>query len=176
MQKYDFPETLSWHTPTIHPSAYVAPGAHLIGQVELAAQASVWYNAVLRGDINRIQIGYMSNIQDGCVCHVENDRDCTVGNHVTVGHKAILHGCTIEDGVLIGMGAIILNGAIIKKGAVIGAGAVVTENTVVPENHLVVGIPGRVLKDLGQESYLKNIKWAEKYAKLAAFHQQHQSK
>ena len=172
MQKFDFPNDLLWHQPILDKAAFVAPGAQIIGNVTLAEGASVWYNAVLRGDINAIAIGAGTNIQDGCVCHLENDRACVVGDYVTVGHKAVLHGCVVEDGVLIGMGAIVLNGAVVKKGAVIGAGTVVKENMVVPENHLVVGVPGRVVKDLGPESYDTNVKWAEKYVQLAAFHRE----
>lgn len=176
MQKFDFPQDLVWHQPDIAGAAFIAPGAQIVGDVRLGLGASVWYNAVLRGDINCIQIGAATNIQDGCVCHLENDRPCIVGAYVTVGHKAVLHGCVIEDGVLIGMGAIVLNGAVVKKGAVIGAGAVVKENMVVPENHLVVGVPGRVVKDLGVQSYDTNVKWAEKYMQLAAFHRENQGR
>jgi carbonic anhydrase/acetyltransferase-like protein (isoleucine patch superfamily) len=176
MQKFDFPNDLVWHDPDLSRAAFVAPGAQVVGDVRLGQGASVWYNAVLRGDINTIVIGNATNIQDGCVCHLENDRACVVGDYVTVGHKAVLHGCVIEDGVLIGMGAIVLNGAIVKKGAVIGAGTVVKENMVVPENHLVVGVPGRVVRDLGSQSYEINVKWAEKYMQLAAFHRNNQTR
>ncbi len=174
MQKFDFPENLVWHEPDLSRAAFIASGAQIVGDVCLGEGASVWYNAVLRGDINGIEIGMGTNIQDGCVCHLENDRACVVGDYVTVGHKAVLHGCVIEDGVLIGMGAIVLNGAVVKKGAVIGAGTVVKENMVVPENHLVVGVPGRVVRDLGPQSYDTNVKWAQKYMQLAAFHRKNQ--
>ncbi len=175
MEKFEYPDNMVWHQPDSARAAFVAPGAQVMGNVILGEKSSVWYNAVLRGDINKIQIGDYTNIQDGCVCHVENDRACVVGNSVTVGHKAVLHGCVIEDGVLIGMGAIVLNGAVVQKGSVIGAGAVVKENMVVPPYSLVVGVPGRVVKTLGPESYETNVKWAEKYVQLANFHQSHQA-
>ena len=170
MEKNEYPNNVLSKTPQIDDSAFVAPGAVVIGDVVLGEDSSVWYNSVLRGDINQISIGDRSNIQDGAVCHVENDRACIVGCDVVVGHKAILHGCTIEDGVLIGMGAIILNGALVKKGAVIGAGAVVKENAVVGENELWVGIPAKPIKTLSEKSYTDTVKWAGKYVKLANRH------
>ena len=103
MSKTFLPKDTLTLPPHIHPTAYIAPGAHVIGQVILMEESSVWYTAVLRGDINKIVVGKRSNIQDGCVIHVENERACTIGNDVTVGHKAILHGCEIEDGCLIVM-------------------------------------------------------------------------
>lgn len=172
MQKFDFPDGLTWQEPQFLEDVFVASGAQVVGNVHLGRSASVWYNAVLRGDINRVSIGAFTNIQDGVVCHVENDRACVVGDYVTVGHKAILHGCVIEACVLVGMGAIILNGAVLRRGVVVGAGAVVTENMDVPENALVLGVPGRVVRDLGRDSAEKNKKWAEKYVQLAAFHRQ----
>jgi carbonic anhydrase/acetyltransferase-like protein (isoleucine patch superfamily) len=156
--------------PHIHPTAWVAPGARVIGDVTLHENASVWYNAVLRADINQIVIGKNSNVQDGSVFHVENERACLVGENVTVGHNAILHGCTIEDGVLIGMGAIILNGALIKKGAVVAAGALVKEGMIVPENTLVAGVPAKVIKQLPESTYSTHLEWAQKYIGLSKIH------
>lgn len=172
MQKTDFPEKTMTIQPKIHSSVFIAPGAQVMGEVEISEGASIWYNAVVRGDINKITIGRYTNIQDGCVLHVENDRDCQIGNYVTIGHKAILHGCTIEDGCLIGMGAIILNGALLKKGCVIGAGAVVRENEVVESGTLWVGVPAKKIKENLDDAYVTNIKWAEKYGKLAIVHKQ----
>jgi gamma-carbonic anhydrase len=169
MNKTDFPEGVLDKTPHIPESVFIAPGAHVMGDVTCGEHASIWYNAVVRGDINTIKIGEKTNIQDGCVLHLENDRACTVGNYVTVGHKAILHGCTIEDACLIGMGAIILNGAFLEKGSVIGAGAVVKENTRVKSGELWVGIPAKCVKT-GLNVIEDNIKWAEKYVKLAKVH------
>ena len=126
-------------TPDIHPSAFVAPGAVIRGEVHLAENSSVFYNAVLRGDRAPISIGEGTNIQDNCVVHVEYDLPVTVGKNVTVGHGAILHGCTVGDETLIGMGAIVLNGAQIGKSCLIGAGALVTQNAVIPDGCMAVG-------------------------------------
>ncbi|NIT61724.1 MAG: gamma carbonic anhydrase family protein, partial [Aliifodinibius sp.] len=128
------------------PTAFIAKGAQIVGDVRLKAEASVWYNSVLRGDINYISIGQKTNIQDGTIVHLENDLPCIVGENVTVGHGAILHGCTIEEGCLIGMGATILSGAEIKKGSVIAAGAVVLEDTVVEPFSLMVGVPAKAIR------------------------------
>jgi len=170
MEKFELPKKILTETPKIHPSVFVAASADIMGDVTIEEDASVWYNCVLRGDINAIKIGKRSNIQDGTIIHLENNLPCMVGNDVVVGHRAILHACTIEDGCLIGMGAIVLNGAIIKKGAVVGAGAVVKENMIVPENTLVVGIPARIVKTLPENSYENNVAWAAKYVELSKIH------
>ena len=128
MEKSDIRDNVTIKTPQIHETSFVAKGARVIGDVILKAESSIWYNTVARADINQIIIGERSNIQDNSVIHLENDQGVIVGNDVTVGHNAIIHGCTIGDGALIGMGAIIMNGAKIGKGAVVGAGAVVKEN------------------------------------------------
>ena len=138
-------------TPDIHPSAFVAPGAVVRGEVHLAENSSVFYNAVLRGDRAPISIGEGTNIQDNCVVHVEYDLPVTVGKNVTVGHGAILHGCTVGDETLIGMGAIVLNGAQIGKSCIIGAGALVTQNAVIPDGCMAVGSPARVKRPLTPE-------------------------
>lgn len=138
-------------TPDIHPSAFVAPGAVVRGEVHLAENSSVFYNAVLRGDRAPISIGEGTNIQDNCVIHVEYDLPVTVGKNVTVGHGAILHGCTVGDETLIGMGAIVLNGAQIGKSCLIGAGALVTQNAVIPDGCMAVGSPARVKRPLTPE-------------------------
>ena len=138
-------------TPDIHPSAFVAPGAVVRGEVHLAENSSVFYNAVLRGDRAPISIGEGTNIQDNCVVHVEYDLPVTVGKNVTVGHGAILHGCTIGNETLIGMGAIVLNGAQIGKSCLIGAGALVTQNAVIPDGCMAVGSPARVKRPLTPE-------------------------
>ncbi|RYL88959.1 gamma carbonic anhydrase family protein [Sporolactobacillus sp. THM7-4] len=139
-------------TPKIDPSAFVAPGAQIIGQVELAAESSVWFNAVLRGDEAGIYIGEGSNIQDGTVIHVDKDKPVFVGRHVTVGHSVTLHGCTIEDGALIGMGATILNGAVVRKGALVAAGALVLENQVIEAGMLAAGVPAKIRRKLTEEN------------------------
>ena len=170
MEKSDLSPDVSIKTPQIHETAYIAEGAQIIGDVILKADSSIWYNTVCRADINRIVIGERTNIQDNSVIHLENDQGVLVENDVTVGHNAIIHGCSIADGALIGMGAIIMNGAVIGKGAVIGAGAVVKEDMVIPDFSLVVGVPGKIVKTLSLETYDKNVKWAAKYVKLANVH------
>ena len=157
--------------PSLGEGVYLASTAVVVGDVTLGDYSSVWFHAVLRGDINYISVGDRSNIQDLSVLHLENDRPCVVGADVTCGHRAILHGCVIEDAVLIGMGAIILNGAHIGKGAVIGAGAVVKEHTIVEPNTLWVGVPAKQVKVLTQDQYALNKEWAEKYISLAKQHQ-----
>ncbi|HIB34638.1 MAG TPA: gamma carbonic anhydrase family protein [Candidatus Marinimicrobia bacterium] len=170
MEKSDLSPDVSIKTPQIHETAYVAEGAQVIGDVILKADSSIWYNTVCRADINRIVIGERTNIQDNSVIHLENDQGVLVENDVTVGHNAIIHGCSIADGALIGMGAIIMNGAVIGKGAVIGAGAVVKEDMVIPDFSLVVGVPGKIVKTLSPETYDENVKWAAKYVELANIH------
>lgn len=137
--------------PVIHPTAFVAPNATLRGDISLAADSSVFYGAVLRGDTASITIGEGSNIQDNCVVHVDPGLPVTVGKNVTVGHGAILHGCTVGDETLIGMGAIVLNGAKIGKNCLIGAGALVTQNAVIPDGSMVVGSPAKVKRPLTEE-------------------------
>jgi len=130
----------------IEPTAFIARGAIVLGDVQLGSQASLWYNAVVRGDAERIVIGDATNIQDLTTVHADPGLPCLIGQRVTVGHRAILHGCIIEDECLIGMGAIVLNGARVGRGSVIGAGAVVSESTVIPPGSIVLGIPGRVVR------------------------------
>jgi len=170
MEKSDLSPDVSIKSPQIHETAYIAEGAQVIGDVILKADSSIWYNTVCRADINRIVIGERTNIQDNSVIHLENDQGVLVENDVTVGHNAIIHGCSIADGALIGMGAIIMNGAVIGKGVVIGAGAVVKEDMVIPDFSLVVGVPGKIVKTLSPETYDDNVKWAAKYVKLANIH------
>ena len=172
MEKTQLKENLEIAKPNIATSAFVATGAKIIGAVTLKKNSSVWYNCVLRADINRIVIGERSNIQDNSTIHLENDQGVIVGDDVTVGHNAIIHGCTIQDGALIGMGAIIMNGAQIGRGAVIGAGAVIKENMVVPDLSLVVGIPGKIIKTMTEDTYKNNVKWAHKYVQLSKIHKE----
>lgn len=134
--------------PTIDPSAWIADNASVIGQVTLGAEVGVWFNAVIRGDNDRIVVGARSNVQEGCVLHTDAGWVLTVGAGVTIGHQAMLHGCTIEDNVLIGIKAVVLNGARIGRDSLIGANALVTENKVIPPRSLVVGSPGKVLREL----------------------------
>ena len=161
--------------PEIGEEVFIAPGARVIGRVKLEKGVSIWHNAVLRGDVNDIVIGAYSNIQDNSTVHCDsgisgqdpNGLATIVGEHVTVGHNCVLHACTVEDDCLIGMGAIILDGARIGRGSVIGAGALVTKGTVVPPFSLVVGVPGKVVKTLPEESALKNRAQTEHYFSLA---------
>ena len=144
---YDFEKNI----PEVHPDAWVAPNATLIGKVKLEKNSSIWFNAVLRGDIELISIGENSNIQDGSVLHTDPGYNLNVGKGVTVGHMVMLHGCQISDDTLIGIGSIILNNAKIGKNCIIGANSLITENKIIPDNSLVVGSPGRVLRKVTEE-------------------------
>lgn len=137
--------------PDVHPSVHVAEGARIIGDVTVGQHSTVWFNAVLRGDLAPIRIGRETNIQDGVVGHVNENQPLVVGDRVSVGHGAIIHGCTIRDGALIGMGAIVLNGAEVGEGALVAAGSVVTENSVVPPRTLVMGVPARPVRTLTED-------------------------
>lgn len=149
--------SLNGQTPRIHPSTYIAPGAHVIGNVELKENTSVWFNAVLRGDNDKISIGKGSNIQDGAVVHLDEGFPVEVGENVIVGHNVTLHGCTVHDGALIGMGATLLNGAVIGEGALVAAGALVTEGTSVEPETLVAGVPAKPIGKL-DETKLERMK------------------
>ena len=137
--------------PEVHPSAWVAESAEVIGQVTLAENASVWYGAVLRGDNDRISIGPDSNVQEGCVLHTEHGQPLVIGQGVTVGHQAMLHGCTIGDHTLIGIQSVVLNGARIGRHCIVGAGALVTEGKEFPDGVLIVGAPAKVARELTPE-------------------------
>lgn len=130
---------------------WVAPNATVIGRVALRKDASVWFNAVLRGDHELIEICEGANVQDGCVLHTDPGYPLTVGKHATIGHKVMLHGCTIGEGALIGIGATILNGAVIGNGSIVGAHALIPEGKVIPERSMVMGMPGRVVRELSEE-------------------------
>ncbi|MDP3789019.1 MAG: gamma carbonic anhydrase family protein [Candidatus Omnitrophota bacterium] len=154
-------------TPHIAKTSFIAPSARLIGAVRVGEYASVWFNTVARADINKIEIGAYTNIQDAAILHVEDDRGLYIGEYVTVGHGAILHACHIENCALIGMGAIILNGARIEKGSIVAAGAVVTEDFKAPGYRLIMGVPAKVVRKLTEDEKRENIYWARKYAKLS---------
>ncbi len=141
---------LGEHAPQIDDTAWVAPNATVIGRVRLAAQVGIWYSAVLRGDLEDISVGAWTNIQDGCVLHADPGFPLAVGTGVSVGHNAILHGCTIGDNVLVGMGATVLNGAVIGEGSLIAANALIPEGTKIPPGSLVAGVPGKVRRELGE--------------------------
>jgi carbonic anhydrase/acetyltransferase-like protein (isoleucine patch superfamily) len=138
-------------TPQLHPTAFVAAGARVVGGVTLSEGSSVWYNAVLRADGDTITVGVGSNLQDNVSVHVDGGRPVVIGENVSVGHNAVVHGCTIGDGSLIGMGAVVLSGAVIGEGCLIAGGAVVLEGTVVPPGSLVAGVPAKVRRELTAE-------------------------
>ncbi|TFB47407.1 gamma carbonic anhydrase family protein [Cryobacterium tagatosivorans] len=156
--------------PSVADSAFVASGAILVGRVTLLDRASVWYNSVLRAEAEPITIGEGSNLQDNVSCHVDGGYPLTVGRNVSVGHGAVLHGCTIEDDVLVGMASTVMNGAVIGAGSLVAAGAVVLEGTVVPPGSLVAGVPGKVRRLLTDEEIAGNRHNAEVYLAHSALH------
>ena len=149
--------------PRIDPSAFIAPNATVLGDVTVEKDSSIFFGAVIRGDRKPIVIGRGSNVQDNCVLHVDPDWALRIGENVTVGHGAILHGCTVGDGTLIGMGAIVLNGAVIGKNCIVAAGALVSQNTVIPDGSLVIGVPGKVRRELTEEEIAANLQNAAAY-------------
>lgn len=153
--------------PRLHPSVFVADGARIVGDVEIGEESSVWFNAVVRGDIVPVRIGRRTNVQDGSVLHVKEGHPLTVGDEVTFGHRVVAHGCTIEDLCLLGIGCVILDGAVIGRASVIAAGAVVTPGTIVPPRSLVVGLPGKVVKDLGPGAADDNRAFSDNYVRYA---------
>jgi carbonic anhydrase/acetyltransferase-like protein (isoleucine patch superfamily) len=155
-------------TPTIDPTAWVAPSADVIGDVTLAAGATVWFGAVLRADVAPVKIGARSNIQDGTVCHADPGYPLTVGEGCTIGHQVMLHGCTIEDGALVGMGSTILNGAVIGAGSLVGANALVTEGKVFPPNSLIIGSPAKAVRELDEAARAGLLQSAKHYADKGA--------
>lgn len=154
--------------PQIHPSAWVAPTAVLIGRVIVGPRANIWFGAVARGDNEPIVIGEGSNVQENSVLHTDMGFPLTIGAHCTIGHKAMLHGCTIDDGSLIGMGATLLNGAHIGAGSLVGACALVTEGKAIPPGSLVMGSPGKVVRELDEAARQRLLKSAEGYQANAA--------
>ena len=151
------------HWPEIDETAFVAASADLIGRVRIGAEASVWYNTTLRGDIHEVVVGPRSNVQDNAVLHVESDRGCYLGELVTIGHGAIVHACTVKDEVLVGMGATVLDGAVIGERSIIGANTLVTMNAVIPPGSLVLGSPGKVVRLLSEKEQSEVKVWAQKY-------------
>jgi len=141
--------------PQIHSTAFIAPTAQIIGDVHIGENSSVWFQAVIRSDLDRIIIGQRTSIQDMCVCHADENIPLTIGNGITIGHRCVIHGCTIEDNCLIGMGAIVMNRAVVGRGSVVAAGAVVLERTIIPPYSLVTGLPGRVKKTYANRDELE---------------------
>ena len=158
------------HYPSVHPSAFIAPGADVIGRVRLAKESSVWFGCVLRGDVNRIDIGQATNIQDGSILHVDDNHPCLIADHVHVGHHVTLHGCVVERGAMVGIGAIVLSGARVGAGAIVGAGSVVLEGTTIPPRTLAVGAPARVVRAVTARDLAYIQRWVAKYIRLAKNH------
>jgi carbonic anhydrase/acetyltransferase-like protein (isoleucine patch superfamily) len=160
--------------PKIHKKAWVAPSADVIGNVKIGRDSSIWFGAVIRGDVHKIRIGKRTSIQDLSMIHVTHHKKkdmsdgnpTIIGNDVTIGHKVMLHGCTVEDGCLIGMNATILDGAIIGKGSIVGAHSLVTQNKTFPPNSLIMGSPAKVVKTLSKDETEKLIKHALQYVKF----------
>lgn len=157
----------SGKVPRLGPDVFLAPGSRVVGDVRLGRRVSVWFNAVLRGDIHFVEVGDGSNIQDNCTLHVDDDWPCVVGRDVVVGHQALLHGCTVEDRVLVGMGSVLLNGVHVETGAVVAAGAVLPPGLRVPARHLVLGVGGKVIKPLPEDFWEHEQFGDRKYRRLA---------
>lgn len=150
--------------PRVHESAFVDASAQVIGDVEIGAESSVWMNAVVRGDVHRIRVGRRTNVQDGTVVHVMKDtHPTTIGDDVTIGHAAIVHGCTLEDRVLVGMGAILLNGVSVGADSIVAAGTLLTEGTRIPPRSLVMGSPGKVKRPLTDAEAASILEYSERY-------------
>jgi len=162
-------DTFLGKQPVLGAGVYIARGAVVLGDVTIGDYSSVWYHAVVRGDINRIVIGHHTNIQDNAVLHLADDYPCLVGDYVTVGHSAIVHACTVGNECLIGMGAVILDGAIIGDQCLIGAKALVTNRTQIPAGSLVMGAPAKIVRALTTEERAGLKYWAEKYVVNAAY-------
>lgn len=164
---------LGEHAPDIDPTAYVADTATVIGKVKLEAGTSLWFGATLRGDNELIHIGENSNVQEACVLHTDAGFPLTLGRDVTVGHQAMLHGCTIGDGSLVGIQAVILNGARIGKNCLVGAGALITEGKEFPDNSLILGSPAKLARTLTDEQVAALKRSADSYSERAAYYRQH---
>ncbi len=159
--------------PRIHPLAFIAPGAHVIGDVTIAKNASVWFTAVLRGDMGAIRVGEGTNIQEGCVLHGDSGIPSILKQGIIMGHQAVAHACTVENHVLIGIGAKILTGAHIGAFSLIGAGSVVLENARIPERSLVLGVPGKVVRRLTPKEAAKHMAQARRYVEYAAVYRKY---
>lgn len=158
------------HVPQLHAESWVAPNAAILGQVTLAARASVWYGVTLRAEFEPIEIGEGSNIQDNCTVHVDPGFPAKIGAGVSVGHNAVLHGCTVEDGALVGMGAIVLNGARIGAGSLVAAGTVVPQGFVVPAGSMIAGVPGKIRRELTEDEINHNRINGQVYEHLLTLH------
>lgn len=166
--------SLDGHEPDLSPGAFVHDAAEVIGRVRLGRDASVWPRAVIRGDTEDIEVGDRSNVQDGAVLHADPGFPCRVGARVTVGHLAVVHGCTVEEGSLIGMGAIVMNGAVVGGGSIVGAGAVVPEGAAIPPGSMAVGVPARVVRELTAEERAGVLASADRYVAMIEVHRDDQ--
>ena len=167
-------KTILGKTPKIHPSVYLADNATIIGDVEIGDYSSIWFNVVIRGDVNFIRIGKYTNIQDGTVIHATYQKYPTIiGDYVTVGHNAVIHACTLEDKVLVGMGAIVMDNAVVHTGAIIAAGAVVVPGTEVEPYCIYAGVPAKKVKCLTPDQALaETTRYAQNYLKYASWYKQ----
>ena len=165
--------SINGYSPEVQADVFVAPNATLIGRVTLKKGASIWFGAVIRGDINEIVIGADSNIQDGCLLHVTHDHSLFVGDRVTVGHGAIVHACTVGDEVLVGMGSRLLDGVVVGEQSIIGAGALVTQGQQIPPGSLVLGAPAKIVRSLSSEERAELKGLAQKYVEIAAYYLRH---
>ena len=156
--------------PVIHQTAFIAPGAIVVGRVEIGPRTSIWYNTVVRGDVDSVKIGADTSIQDGSILHEHAGFPLVVGNRVTVGHRVLLHGCTVEDGAYIGMGAIVLNGARIGSEAVVGAGSLVLQGQEIPAGMLALGSPARVIRPIKNEERERFYGAVGRYLKMTDMH------
>lgn len=164
---YNNSVNITYRPELVHPTAYIAPNATIVGEVHIASGASVWFGCVLRGDNAAITVGARTNVQDLTLIHVDLDEPCTLGEGVTVGHRVVLHSATVEDGALIGIGAIVLNGTVVGQEAIVGAGALVPEGMVIPSRHLALGIPARVVRELAPEEVERTHSFAVHYVERA---------
>jgi len=166
-------QTFLLATPVIPASTFVANTATVLGAVTLGEKVSIWFGAVLRGDINAIIVGDESNVQDNAVLHNADDHPCIIGRRVTIGHSAIIHACTVEDEVLVGMAATILDGAVIGARSIVGAGALVTGKSIIPPGSLVLGSPAKVVKTLTEKEQGEIREWADKYVAVSRYYLKH---
>lgn len=155
------------YQPQVHPLAWIAPNAAVIGQVSIASEVSIWFGAVIRADMAEINIGEQSNIQDNCVLHVDEDTPMSIARRVLIGHGVVLHGCEIGEGTMVGIGSVILNRAKIGKNCIIGARTLVGENKIVPDNSFVVGTPAKILKTVTAENILRVQDGIDNYIKIS---------
>jgi carbonic anhydrase/acetyltransferase-like protein (isoleucine patch superfamily) len=153
--------------PKIHPSVFLADNCRVIGDVEIGEESSVWFGAVIRGDQNKVIIGKRTNIQEGVIVHATADHPCIIGDYITVGHNAVIHSCTVASFTLIGIGSVVLDGAVVGEGSIVAAGSVVPPGKEFPPRSLILGAPGRLVREISEEEYMRNITGAEIYVKLS---------